>query len=167
MSSKTKTRWLLIVAAFFQQNYFMPDIKFSEFDQVTVLNGTESLVGYADTDNIRVLVSDLKKFIKPYKEYVATLAQTGTADPVATILKNELTGTIMWERGSTGQFTGTVSDNQFVANKTFITVNSVYPDRQHQAYRINEDSVEIDQQDMLGVSQDVLYGNLVEIRVYY
>lgn len=42
-------------------------------------------------------------YVKPYKEYVAILNQSGTDAPVATVLQNEL-GTVTWSRESAGSY---------------------------------------------------------------
>lgn len=55
----------------------------------------------------------------PYKIYVATLTQTGTGAPVATVLENTLGGTVVWTRNTTGDYTATLS-GAFTANKTVI-----------------------------------------------
>lgn len=55
---------------------------------------------------------------KSYKVYTALLTQSGTDAPVATVLENTI-GDIVWERGSAGNYTGTLT-NAFIENKTFI-----------------------------------------------
>ena len=58
-----------------------------------------------------------------YNSYVALLTQTGTDDPVATVLSNNLTGTLTWARTGTGVYTFTASVATFTANKTIVFVN--------------------------------------------
>ena len=55
--------------------------------------------------------------IKPYKEYVALLTQTGTNAPVATVLDNTLGGTVAWSRNTFGNYSGTLT-GAFTVNKT-------------------------------------------------
>lgn len=43
-----------------------------------------------------------------FKEYVASLTQTGTGAPVATVIKNTLGGTPVWSRAGAGQYTATL-----------------------------------------------------------
>jgi hypothetical protein len=43
----------------------------------------------------------------PYKEYSALLTQSGTGDPVATILSNDTGNTIAWSRIAPGLYLGT------------------------------------------------------------
>lgn len=55
--------------------------------------------------------------------YRATLTQTGTSAPVATIIANTLGGTVVWARGSAGFYTGTLA-SVFSANKTQVFVGT-------------------------------------------
>ena len=58
-----------------------------------------------------------------YTVYTALLNQTGTADPVATILQNTTGGTFVWTRQSTGNYTITASTALFTVNKTIVFGN--------------------------------------------
>jgi len=51
------------------------------------------------------------------KVYKALLTQTGTDDPVATVLENTLGGNLVWSRDDFGRYTGTLV-NTFPDNKT-------------------------------------------------
>ena len=55
--------------------------------------------------------------------YKATLTQTGTNAPVATVLENTLGGTVVWAYSSTGVYTATLA-GAFTANKTFMICGS-------------------------------------------
>jgi hypothetical protein len=59
--------------------------------------------------------------VLPYKYYAAQVTQTGTNDPVVTVLHNDL-GTITWERTSQGQFEIT-SSSAFTLGQTQIFFN--------------------------------------------
>ncbi len=48
-------------------------------------------------------------FTGGYKSYTASLIQTGTAAPVATVLQNTTGGTFTWSRTSAGQYKATIS----------------------------------------------------------
>lgn len=63
-------------------------------------------------------VNDALPDSRPYKVYTALLSQTGTDDPVATVLENTLGVTITWSRTSSGDYEATASDDVFVENKT-------------------------------------------------
>ena len=58
-----------------------------------------------------------------YTVYTALLTQTGTAAPVATILKNNTGATFTWARTSSGTYTITASSNVFTSNKTLVFYN--------------------------------------------
>lgn len=53
-------------------------------------------------------------------KYVVLLSQSGTSNPVPTILENTL-GPIVWTRNGVGDYTGTLA-GAFTANKTFILI---------------------------------------------
>jgi hypothetical protein len=59
----------------------------------------------------------IRKGLNQYKVYKAFLTQTTTDAPVATILENTL-GDIVWTRGNTGQYVGTLA-GAFPGGKTF------------------------------------------------
>lgn len=58
------------------------------------------------------------------KVYMATLTQSSTSTPVATVLNNTLGGTLVWARTGTGVYTGTFA-SPFTANKTQVFIGSV------------------------------------------
>ena len=60
---------------------------------------------------------------KPYLVYTALLTQTGTNDPVATVLENTLGGTVVWSRLGTGSFRATLA-GAFTLNKTIFYSDS-------------------------------------------
>lgn len=60
-----------------------------------------------------------------YKEYVALLTQSGTDAPVATVLYNDLGGTVVWTRGGVGLYEGTLT-GAFTVNKTDPSSGGIY-----------------------------------------
>jgi hypothetical protein len=50
--------------------------------------------------------------------YTALLTQSGTNAPVATVLENDLGGTVVWTRNNTGVYFGTLA-GAFLADKFF------------------------------------------------
>lgn len=60
------------------------------------------------------------------KVYRATLTQSGTAAPVATIQQNTFTGTLTWARTSAGIYTLTNTVAEFMANTTAILMGSTF-----------------------------------------
>jgi len=101
----------------------------------------------------------------PYAVYTATLTQAGTAAPVANVLQNTLGGTVVWARIGVGAYTATLN-GAFILNKTVCFVNTAISNTQLQAYRSNDDAVELDQQNFSNVAIDGLFSNCIEIRVY-
>ena len=79
------------------------------------------------------------------KVYRALLTQTGTNAPVATVLENTLGGDVVWTRGLTGIYFGTLA-GAFPSGKTYVspfqyvdTSNGAY-----QLYRYDDDAVTIE-----------------------
>jgi hypothetical protein len=66
-----------------------------------------------------------------YTVYTALLTQTGTSDPVATILKNNTTATFTWARTSNGEYKVTASSNIFTVNKTIVFLNGGSAENNH------------------------------------
>src|SRR5688572_16305439 len=99
----------------------MADAKISEL--------TELAAGAVAADDLIPIVdasaSATKKVqvqnLRHYKVYVALLTQTGTSAPVATVLENTLGGTVVWARGGTGEYTGTLA-GAFTADKTTASI---------------------------------------------
>jgi len=69
---------------------------------------------------------------KSHKYYIATITQTGTNDPVATPLENNI-GTIIWTRTSAGVYLGTLT-GAFVTGKTWMQVNGITLDGSNAAF---------------------------------
>lgn len=61
-----------------------------------------------------------------YKKYVATLEQTGTNPPVATVLENTLDGNITWTYDSVGWYYGTLTGAFPTASKVVVIVGNQY-----------------------------------------
>jgi len=53
--------------------------------------------------------------------YVALLTQTGTSAPVATVLRNDLDGTVVWSYVSPGVYRATLA-GAFLADKTAVLI---------------------------------------------
>lgn len=60
---------------------------------------------------------------KAIRRYRATLTQSGTGAPVATVYENSLGGDIVWTRLNVGVYKGTLA-GVFRQNKTFITLGN-------------------------------------------
>lgn len=108
-----------------------------------------------------------------YKVYTALLTQTSTNDPIANVLDNTLSGTIVWSRLNTGNYQATLVGEFPDADKVVIFVNqagivalgggdSVYT----YAYVNDADSIILDTLLSSNYQDAMLYRTPIEIRVY-
>ena len=91
-----------------------------------------------------------------YQKYVAILSQTGTDDPVATVLENTI-GDIVWTRTGIGSYFGTLN-GAFPSNSTFVLGQNTTSGISF--YRDSDDAVRI------SAGKEGLFNYSVEIRVY-
>jgi hypothetical protein len=106
---------------------------------------------------------------KPYKVYTAFLTQTGTSAPVATVLENELGGTIVWTYGgNAGRYLATLS-GAFVANKTAVIIPPNL-ETGKLAFAItdsaNANAIEVFTSSAGVLANNLLEGQFIEIRIY-
>lgn len=107
-----------------------------------------------------------------YNVYSALLTQTGTNNPVATILNNTI-GTITWVRNATGAYEGNYTPG-FPLEKTTLTINTAYNNMMF--YLANFETGEPSTQvllktyetagDPLSINDGLLYYAFIEIRIY-
>lgn len=85
--------------------------------------------------------------------YAAVLLQSSTDNPVPTESKNDLSGTLTFERQQTGNYTLTSSLPEFIEGKTqvFITGDNT---GFFQAYWIDASTIGIDTQNSAGATSD-------------
>ena len=105
------------------------------------------------------------------KVYRALLTQTGTDDPVATVLENTLGGTPVWERSTLGTYTLTLTgafvgqvvpintSGKFAGDALSAMVGDRTDDNTYTLYTYYS-------ADLTQVSDDVLFNTYVEIPVY-
>ena len=73
----------------------------------------------------KATVQSVSNLIKPYKSWVGILAQSGNNAPTATVLQNDLGGTITFAYSTIGVYTGTLT-GAFTANKSvFMTSTQI------------------------------------------
>lgn len=107
------------------------------------------------------------------KRYVALLTQTGTDDPVATVLENELSAAIVWARSTDGTYTGTLAD-AFTTAKTVAMIGMGIPVAGERGFcqiaHTSEDVVTIttadEADDSIALDDEVLSGTPVIIEVF-
>jgi hypothetical protein len=109
----------------------------------------------------------LESMGRPYKVYTALLTQSGTDDPVATVLENTLGGEVVWSRGDDGYYEAQ-SNDLFTTEKTFCFISkttNISDNLMIYADGINQCALEIE--DSSGNSIDgALMNTPIEIRVY-
>lgn len=109
--------------------------------------------------------------VKGYLEYSALISQTTTNAPTVTVIRNELSGTVVWTRSATGIYLGTLS-GAFTENKTGFNLSPYAQDPTDD----NVSSFTIDRSSANAIrvqtfidnvaSDTVLNGNTVTIKVY-
>jgi hypothetical protein len=112
-----------------------------------------------------------------YKSYVATITQTGTSDPVATVLENTFNDTFTWTRNTAGNYQVQLTTGTF--SKLYCTTPSESVKYAAFSFRykiiIKFDSSDITNKSLVlstmnnsgSLVDDLLYDQPVEIRVYY
>ena len=103
-----------------------------------------------------------------YQVYVATLTQTGTNPPVATVLKNTLSGTPVWSRFGSGSYFMTLN-GEFIEGRTAVFHNNTGIDAASNVMAYWEDVNTIFYEVTNGVAyaDDRFYKNhTIEVRVY-
>jgi len=102
-----------------------------------------------------------------YKVYTALLTQSGTDAPTATVLENNLGGTVVWTRDTYGLYTATLS-GAFTSGKTWFT-----PQLGQDGFMISSgDALRFirtssDAMSLNTTADDYLNAFSIEIRVYY
>jgi hypothetical protein len=102
----------------------------------TVTNGVNALIVGDDqqvtesgvtTTNLRVTETingqSVSEVLPAYKKYIATISQTGTADPVVTVLENTI-GDIVWTRIGLGTYYGTLTGAFIGQDKVYLYLNN-------------------------------------------
>ena len=96
----------------------MADKKISELNAAGPITGSELIDIVQGGVNVRSTVTDVAN--RGVKKYVATFYQTGTNDPVETVLENTLGGTPVWSRTGSGEYYITLTGAFPNSNKTII-----------------------------------------------
>lgn len=111
--------------------------------------------------------SNVPVSVKEYLEYSAILNQSGTDAPVATVLKNDLGGTVVWSRSSVGVYVGTLS-SAFPASKTQIILGTLDPSEPEQSHvsLANTNSITITTYIIDAETDNLLNNTTLIIRVY-
>lgn len=105
--------------------------------------------------------------IQEYKQYVCKISQTGTGDPLKTVIGNNDIGNISFFRTDVGVYTGNLN-SAFTSNTFLPKINVYSPDgRRAEIQVVDVDNVQILTFDAAGdLSDDILSNAFLEIRVY-
>jgi hypothetical protein len=167
----------LIGRATFNNNVILPGANAQVFGKGNVVTaGTKGIiVGDGQTltesgmviNNLTVTGTINGDVVVPYKKYVATISQTGTADPTVTVLENTI-GDIVWTRVGLGLYSGDLLGAFLNQDKVYLSLNNTLA-----SVFITEflwgtiDNVRINTYDLTATSIDgAMSYNTIEIRVY-
>jgi hypothetical protein len=111
------------------------------------------------TINGEVVVSSAK--------YIATILQSSTTDPTATVLENTI-GDIVWDRLSTGYYRGTLNSAFPSADTTYISISGTVDPGLVTAYWYNSNQIRVHTRDtsLDALADDLLTYTTIEIRTY-
>ena len=104
------------------------------------------------------------------KVYIGLLTQSGTGNPVATVIKNTFGGAVIWTRTNTGSYTGTLV-GAFTEKTVVIYSSSIIPSdlgslKNSGGGRTNDNEVYVLQYKEGLTPMDGITGDTIEIRVY-
>lgn len=128
----------------------------------------------AKVGHVNRVIDEVNNLQPTYAVYTALLTQTAGNAPVATVLQNTLGGTVVWTRNGAGDYVATLT-GAFTAGKTAVLKLGDGPDLIvamnalpiYFAYRIDANTVGLATADSAGLlDDDLLGGNMIEIRVY-
>ena len=166
----------LVGRATFNNNVILPGANALVFGKGNVVTaGTNGvIVGDGQTltesgmvvSNLTVTGTINGDVVIPYKKYVATISQTGTADPTVTVLENTI-GDIVWTRTLAGRYEGTLVGAFPDQDKTYLLNSTTQTDNYIRFFWTSVDVVQIRTADFTNTLQDAqLDFNTIEIRTY-
>ena len=165
----------LIGRSTFNNNVILPGANALVFGKGNVVTaGTKGLiVGDGQTltedgmviNNLTVTGTINGDAVVPYKKYIATVSQTGTADPTVTVLENTI-GDIVWTRTSFANYAGTLAGAFPDADRTYLLIGNNNDNFFNLSHNTINDLV-ILSKDGSNTGQDGLLDNTtIEIRTY-
>jgi hypothetical protein len=162
----------------FNNNVILPGANAQVFGKGNVVTaGTKGIiVGDGQTltesgmviNNLTVTGTINGDVVVPFKKYIALISQTGTADPMVSILENTI-GDIIWTRISSGSYQGVLTGAFPDDFKTFLTINQNLQNVGGVNYIswFDGDTIQIDTLDSTFTSNDTLLAyTTIEIRTY-
>ena len=160
----------------FNNNVILPGANAQVFGKGNVVTaGTKGIiVGDGQTlsdsgmviNNLTVTGTINGDVVVPYKKYVATISQTGTSDPIVTVLENTI-GDIVWTRTLAGRYEGTLVGAFPDQSKTYLLNSITQTNNYIRFYWTSANVVQIRTADFTNTLQDgQLDFNTIEIRTY-
>lgn len=160
----------------FNNNVILPGANAQVFGKGNVVTaGTKGIiVGDGQTlsdsgmviNNLTVTGTINGDVVVPYKKYVATISQTGTSDPIVTVLENTI-GDIVWTRALAGRYEGTLVGAFPDQSKTYLLNSITQTNNYIRFYWTSANVVQIRTADFTNTLQDgQLDFNTIEIRTY-
>lgn len=135
--------------------------------EITAPNTTIAIIDAESTGKQLVTKEWVSGKIPDYKVYRARLIQSGTSAPTADVFENTLSGTVVWTRTTTGDYSGTLA-GEFPQDKTFVLITRAGSTGVLSAWQpdaLVDDSVRIISQNFSGSGADSWSG-YIEILVY-
>lgn len=144
-------------------------VRTSEYNSYFKIGVGKSLTYVIDTIAKYVKkISQRVDALHNYSEWQGFLSQTSNNDPNADVVKNELSGSIVFTRNTDGDYIGTLV-GAFTADKTVITIGSFNKGwgEDVKAYRIDNDTIAIRTGSSIDfIDDDVLNNTPINIKVY-
>ena len=159
-----------------------------DVSQITIFNEGQSILDGSTDNKLIVVDSEYQKgivydgdytgqftthslvtkgyvdLIAPYKKYIATISQTGTASPTVTVLENTI-GNIVWTRFAAGDYRGTLTGAFPDQDKTYLTLSNTNAGQVLIRWETT-DEIRIRTSDPLPGEDSRLDYNTIEIRTY-
>jgi hypothetical protein len=165
----------LLTKATFNNNVILPGANALVFGKGNVVTaGTKGvIVGDGQTlsedgmvvSNLTVTGTINGDVVVPYKKYIATVTQTGTADPTVTVLENTI-GDIVWTRFAVGNYAGTLVGAFPDQDKTYVIVGQNNGNFYNLGWNTIDDLLLLSS-DPANISTDgLLLNTTIEIRTY-
>jgi hypothetical protein len=165
----------LLTKATFNNNVILPGANALVFGKGNVVTaGTNGvIVGDGQTlsedgmvvSNLTVTGTINGDVVVPYKKYIATVSQTGTADPTVTVLENTI-GDIVWTRFAVGNYLATLVGAFPDQDKTYLIVGQNNGNFYNLGWTTTDDLILLSS-DPANISTDGLLNNTtIEIRTY-
>jgi hypothetical protein len=135
--------------------------------RITAPSTTIAIIDAESTGKQLVTKEWVSGKIPDYKVYRARLIQSGTSAPTADVFENTLSGTVVWTRTTTGDYSGTLA-GEFPQDKTFVLITRAGSTGVLSAWQpdaLVDDSVRIISQNFSGSAFDNWSG-YIEILVY-